>query len=177
MLDHSTIMASRTYTPFFACCYYFSVLLVVVVFSRSGCGVGPLPYLVAASTSSATTATKPKTTTTATATGIHTVAEQYKAPNPQTPTDVASKWKTQDKELWDYVAEHVPAVLDHTGAASFDEHLRGVQAVLRYWDAPEYVASAGLFHSIYGTEGCVSTVFRRSAVLPCRSKQTTETRN
>jgi hypothetical protein len=43
--------------------------------------------------------------------------------------------------------------MDHTGSAAFDEHLKGVQAVLRYWGAPTYLTSAGLFHSIYGTEG------------------------
>ena len=89
-------------------------------------------------------------TTEATAT---VVAEQFKAPNLQTPKDVAMKWKKQDEELWNYVEQQVPAVLDHTGSASFDEHLKGVQAVLRYWNAPEYLCSAGLFHSIYGTEG------------------------
>ena len=89
-------------------------------------------------------------TTEATAT---VVAEQFKAPNSQTPKDLAMKWKNQDEELWNYVEQQVPAVLDHTGSASFDEHLKGVQAVLRYWNAPEYLCSAGLFHSIYGTEG------------------------
>jgi hypothetical protein len=43
--------------------------------------------------------------------------------------------------------------LDHTGSSAFDEHLKGVQAVLRYWGSPSYVIKAGLFHSIYGTEG------------------------
>lgn len=32
-----------------------------------------------------------------------------------------------------------------------EEHLKGVQAVLRYWGSPDYLHSAGLFHSIYGT--------------------------
>ncbi len=46
----------------------------------------------------------------------------------------------------------VPESISHTGAQSFDAHLRGVQAVLRNWGADEAVADAGLFHSIYGTE-------------------------
>lgn len=49
--------------------------------------------------------------------------------------------------------ESVPAVMDHTGTAAFDEHLKGVQAVLRFWGSPTYLTNAGLFHSIYGTEG------------------------
>jgi len=55
--------------------------------------------------------------------------------------------------LWDYVEPHIPAVLEHTGTSAFDEHLKGVQAVLRYWNAPPHLMSAGLFHSIYWTEG------------------------
>ena len=51
------------------------------------------------------------------------------------------------------MSDHVPAVLQHNGAAAFDEHLRGVQAVLRGWGVANHVATAGLFHSIYGTEG------------------------
>lgn len=43
--------------------------------------------------------------------------------------------------------------LEHTGAAPFDEHLLGVQAVLRTWGADEELCKAALFHSLYGTEG------------------------
>ena len=82
-----------------------------------------------------------------------TVACQFKAPNPSTPAETAAAWRAADESLWNYVASQVPAVLEHTGAAAFDEHLKGVQAVLRYWEAPEYLTHAGLFHSIYGTEG------------------------
>mmetsp|Transcript_20800 Transcript_20800/g.40184 ORF Transcript_20800/g.40184 Transcript_20800/m.40184 type:complete len:307 (-) Transcript_20800:268-1188(-) len=82
-----------------------------------------------------------------------TVACRFKAPNPNTPDEVAQKWHEEDEALWKYVNEQVPAVLDHTGSAAFDEHLKGVQAVLRNWGAPTYLANAGLFHSIYGTEG------------------------
>lgn len=80
-------------------------------------------------------------------------AAQFKAPNGDTPTEVAHEWREYDEKLWKYVEDSVPAVMDHTGSAAFDEHLKGVQAVLRYWGAPTYLTNAGLFHSIYGTEG------------------------
>jgi len=80
-------------------------------------------------------------------------ASQFKAPHAQTPAEIAQEWKKSDAALWSYVESHVPAVLDHTGSEAFDEHLKGVQAVLRYWQAPEHLTNAGLFHSIYGTEG------------------------
>lgn len=82
-----------------------------------------------------------------------TVANRFKAPNAQTPANLVQKWHEEDEALWNYVQEHVPDVLEHTGTAAFDEHLKGVQAVLRYWDAPDHLTKAGLFHSIYGTEG------------------------
>jgi len=47
----------------------------------------------------------------------------------------------------------VPAALEHTGSAGFDDHLLGVQAVLRGWGQDVPLGDAGLFHSIYGTEG------------------------
>mmetsp|Transcript_31798 Transcript_31798/g.45206 ORF Transcript_31798/g.45206 Transcript_31798/m.45206 type:complete len:260 (+) Transcript_31798:3-782(+) len=55
--------------------------------------------------------------------------------------------------LNDYVASHVPDVLNHNGFAPLDHHLKGVQAVLRFWESDEHIVKAGLFHSIYGTEG------------------------
>ena len=85
--------------------------------------------------------------------GIRYVADGFKAPNAGTPSLLADEWRKADQTLWDYVNKSVPAVLEHTGSAAFDEHLKGVQAVLRHWGAPTYLASAGLFHSIYGTEG------------------------
>lgn len=85
---------------------------------------------------------------------------KFKAPNDKdddatnpSPSPQVQQWQEADATLWKYVNEKVPAVLDHTGSAAFDEHLKGVQAVLRYWGAPEYLTNAGLFHSIYGTEG------------------------
>lgn len=81
------------------------------------------------------------------------ICAQYKAPNADTPATVVEEWREADAALWEYVEQSVPDVLVHTGSAAFDEHLKGVQAVLRYWGAPTYLTNAGLFHSIYGTEG------------------------
>ena len=58
-----------------------------------------------------------------------------------------------DAALHGYLAASIPEALAHTGAAAFDDHLRGVQSVLRAWGSDEAVQRAGLFHSIYGTEG------------------------
>jgi len=78
---------------------------------------------------------------------------KFKSPNNKTDETLVKEWKVADDTLWKYVNEKVPAVLEHTGSAAFDEHLRGVQAILRYWDSPLHLTNAGLFHSIYGTEG------------------------
>ena len=73
--------------------------------------------------------------------------------------DVASRWrekgaKTSANEIHGALASLVPAALAHTGAVAFDEHLRGVEAVVRSWvPDDEALCLAGLFHSIYGTEG------------------------
>lgn len=40
-----------------------------------------------------------------------------------------------------------------SGSITFDEHLKGVQSVLRCWGSDLALCDAGLFHSIYGTEG------------------------
>jgi hypothetical protein len=58
-----------------------------------------------------------------------------------------------DKQIHALIRTKIPDALEHTGAAAFDEHLIGVQSVLRHWRAPEMTQLAGLFHSIYGTEG------------------------
>lgn len=78
---------------------------------------------------------------------------KYKAPNANTPLDQVAKWQAEDESLHSYITQSVPAVLEHTGSEAFDAHLRGVQAILRYWGAPRHLYNAGLFHSIYGTEG------------------------
>ena len=78
---------------------------------------------------------------------------KFKLPNNETNVNLVKEWNASDENLWNYVKEKVPAVLAHTGSAAFDEHLKGVQAVLRYWDSPTHLTNAGLFHSIYGTEG------------------------
>eukprot|EP00536_Pseudo-nitzschia_multiseries_P006250 jgi/Psemu1/14786/gm1.14786_g len=80
-------------------------------------------------------------------------SSKFKAPNNDTDENLVKEWRAADDELWKYVNEKVPEVLEHTGSAAFDEHLKGVQAILRYWGSPVHVTNAGLFHSIYGTEG------------------------
>jgi hypothetical protein len=80
-------------------------------------------------------------------------SSKFKAPNDETPLEISKQWNEEDEALWTYVEKHVPAVLDHTGSAAFDEHLKGVQSVLRYWGSPKHLSDAGLLHSIYGTEG------------------------
>jgi hypothetical protein len=93
------------------------------------------------------------TVTASSLTSNQTVASTFKAPNAETPRSVAERWRLDDEALWEFVTANVPSVLEHTGSSAFDEHLKGVQAVLRGWDAPHYLQKAGLFHSIYGTEG------------------------
>lgn len=88
----------------------------------------------------------------ASAATTHAVSK-FKAPNDDTPPEQAAKWKAEDESLHNYIIKAVPAVLEHTGSEAFDAHLRGVQAILRYWGAPSHLYNAGLFHSIYGTEG------------------------
>jgi len=78
---------------------------------------------------------------------------KFKAPNNNTRETLVKEWKAADDTLWKYVNEKVPAILEHTGSSTFDEHLKGVQAILRYWESPVHLTNAGLFHSIYGTEG------------------------
>ena len=77
----------------------------------------------------------------ASASSSHAVS-RWKAPN--------SRWRDEDEGegLHAYIASSVPAVLQHTGSEAFDEHLQGVQAILRYWGSPRHLSKAGLFHSI-----------------------------
>lgn len=63
------------------------------------------------------------------------------------------QWEIKDKNLHTFLATSIPEALEHTGTATFDEHLKGVSAVLRNWGANEDLVYAGMFHSIYGTEG------------------------
>lgn len=62
-------------------------------------------------------------------------------------------WAKADKALHAQMAKYVPAALKHNGEEAFDQHLVGVQSVLRAWGAEEHLCNAALFHSIYGTEG------------------------
>ncbi len=95
--------------------------------------------------------------TTATSVGnTHHAASQWKAPNNETPPELAQQWREEDEDLHAYIEASVPAVLDHTGSTAFDEHLRGVQSILRCWGAPDYLYNAGLFHSICKIYCCIS---------------------
>ena len=69
------------------------------------------------------------------------------------PEKTCTEWQEHDAQLFQFLKESIPEALAHTGAAAFDDHLKGVQSVLRSWGAEETTATAGLFHSIYGTEG------------------------
>ena len=51
----------------------------------------------------------------------------------------------------------------------FDAHLIGVNDLLRGWDVPHHVQLAGLFHSVYGTEGFDPG---KSFVVPYTSRPT-----
>jgi hypothetical protein len=62
-------------------------------------------------------------------------------------------WAKADTALHAQMAKYVPAALKHNGEEAFDQHLVGVQSVLRSWGAEEHLCNAALFHSIYGTEG------------------------
>jgi len=65
----------------------------------------------------------------------------------------SKKWIKHDFQLHNFLKENIPEALVHTGEESFDEHLKGVQSVLRSWNAETDVSDAGLFHSLYGTQG------------------------
>lgn len=57
------------------------------------------------------------------------------------------------EEMHGFLADTIPSALEHTGVRSFDAHLLGVHRILQDWGADEHLQMAGLFHSIYGTEG------------------------
>jgi hypothetical protein len=80
-------------------------------------------------------------------------ADRYKVAPEGTDEATISEWKRHDNQLHDFIKETIPEALQHTGMAAFDEHLKGVQSVLRNWGAEQHVSDAGLFHSIYGTQG------------------------
>ena len=81
------------------------------------------------------------------------MADRFREPPPHASPSLVNEWEESDKRLHSFLASSLPEALEHTGTASFDKHLQGVQAVLRHWGADDDVARAGLFHSIYGTEG------------------------
>lgn len=69
------------------------------------------------------------------------------------PANKQKEYERVDESLWNYLNSNIPEALSHTGSTSFDLHLKGVQSILRAWSCKDSVANAGLFHSIYGTEG------------------------
>ena len=80
-------------------------------------------------------------------------ADKYKVPPEGTEEHILLDWERHDSQLHQFIKETNPEAIQHTGVVAFDEHLKGVQAVLRNWGAEPYVSDAGLFHSIYGTQG------------------------
>ena len=80
------------------------------------------------------------------------VSDRWKIP-PDVSAGTLFSWAEKDAELHAFMTSTIPQALNHTGATSFDSHLKGVRDVLRVWKAEEHVQQAGLFHSIYGTEG------------------------
>jgi hypothetical protein len=73
---------------------------------------------------------------------------------------IASKYATPvealsaaDRTLLASLSSFVPPSVAHTGATGFDEHLHGVYLLLKGSGAPESTQKAGLYHSVYGTEG------------------------
>ena len=62
-------------------------------------------------------------------------------------------WQDHDASLLKFIADVIPEALAHTGSTAFDSHLQGVQLILRHWNVSSSTCDAGLFHSIYGTEG------------------------
>ena len=43
------------------------------------------------------------------------------------------KFEEENQSLHGFIKKSVPQMLKHTGALAFDDHLKGVQSVLRYW--------------------------------------------
>ena len=99
-----------------------------------------------------------------TSASIHAVS-RWKAPNSSTPSHLQQQWHQDDTDLFAYISSSIPAVLQHTGSEAFDEHLRGVQSVLRFWGAPSYLYNAGLFHSICELLVCLYFVSSKSILV------------
>lgn len=81
------------------------------------------------------------------------VCDQFKTPPLGTSAETLTAWEVHDQQLLDYISSVIPEALAHTGSTAFDHHLQGVQLILRHWNASSALCDAGLFHSIYGTEG------------------------
>ena len=81
------------------------------------------------------------------------VCDQFRTPPHGTTRETLTAWEAHDQQLLDYISSVIPEALAHTGSTAFDHHLQGVQQILRHWNASSKLCDAGLFHSIYGTEG------------------------
>ncbi|KDO23277.1 hypothetical protein SPRG_20996 [Saprolegnia parasitica CBS 223.65] len=54
-------------------------------------------------------------------------------------------WQAQDASLHRFLRAAIPEALEHTGEAAFDEHLVGVQSVLRvFWSGRRCMQSRSL---------------------------------
>jgi len=74
--------------------------------------------------------------------------------------DAAPVTDVSDREKLAFLNVVGAGEVAHTGNGALDAHLTGVRRVLHAWGAGDDVCDAGLFHSIYGTEGfqgfCIS---------------------
>ena len=60
-----------------------------------------------------------------------------------TNSNLKAEWLKHDLNLHQYLSTLIPEALPHTGSTTFDDHLKGVQTVLRAWNSPEYLCDAG----------------------------------
>jgi hypothetical protein len=71
------------------------------------------------------------------------VSDLWRLPHKAASEGLLKEWNDIDANLHAFLAKSIPEALQHTGAAAFDEHLLGVQAVLRHWGAHEAISKAG----------------------------------
>ena len=73
----------------------------------------------------------------------HHVSTKWKST--VTNSNLKEKWLKHDLNLHQYLSTLIPEALPHTGSTTFDDHLKGVQTVLRAWNSPEHLCDAGMF--------------------------------
>ena len=71
----------------------------------------------------------------------HHVSTKWK--NSVSNSKLNKEWQEHDLKLHQYLSTLIPEALPHTGSTTFDDHLKGVQTVLRAWNSPEYLCDAG----------------------------------